>query len=433
MKRKAGAGLRLRFAFGDMSFLRHVIALMTGTAAAQVVVVLLMPLLSRLYTPVEFGILASFSSVVAIVTAVATLKYDMAIMLPSQDDSAIILRRTVFWISFIICTIVTVGLLFIAPWIAEVINSPQTAPWLVLAGVAALTLTEISALSYWLNRKSRYREMASNRVLQSGSTALVQLGLGFIQPLGAGGLIIGTIVGQLLSVLRLRVKTPELRRGPKLKLKQRLRLLRRYRQMPLLNAPTALVDAIRVNGINLLIAAVSVGALGQFSMAWRMIQVPAALISGALAQVFFQRLSVVEPGEMLRAVRSNVLRSVAFGIIPFALIFVLSPWLFPFVFGEEWQDAGRYAQALVPWLFMNLITSPISTLFIVVERQMLSLIFAIAFTAVPFAVILLTPGSIMTAVFVMGGAMALMLLVYVFLAMWVAKSFDERGQLSEGI
>lgn len=385
----------------------------------------LMPVLSRLYTPEQFGILASFTSVVAIIAAVATLKYDMAIMLPAQDDSAIILKRTVTWVSFTFCLLSTVAMWFIAPWIAELINSPDVAPWLVLVGVSAFTLTEIAVLGYWLNRKSRYREIAANRVVQSGTTAIAQLLLGFVKPFGVGGLIVGTLVGQVVSIFALMKRTPELRLGAAPKWYLRRRLLRRYRRMPLLNAPTALIDAVRMNGINLLIAAVSVSALGQFSMAWRMVEVPAALISGALAQVFFQHLSTVERGNLVRSVLSSVLKSALFGVVPFLLVFFLSPWIFPFVFGNEWADSGRYAQALVPWLFMNLITSPISTIFVVTEQQHISLLFSIVFTAVPFGVILLLGHTIMTAIFIMGVAMAIMLLLYILLALWAAKKYDR--------
>ncbi|MBC9944644.1 oligosaccharide flippase family protein [Leucobacter sp. cx-328] len=408
-------------------FLKNILALMSGTALAQVVVLAMMPFIARLYTPEQFGILASFASVVAIIAAIATLKYDMAIMLPAQDDSAVILARTARWVSFGMCLVSTVIIVIISPWLADLINSPEVAPWLALTGIAAFTLTEIAILGFWLNRKSRYKAIAANRVLQSGTTAGAQLLLGFVKPLGAGGLIIGTLVGQVVSIFALRRKTPELREGPKPTLQQRKRLLRRYRSMAIFNAPTALIDAVRMNGINLLIAAVSVSALGQFSMAWRMVEVPAALISAALAQVFFQRFSVVQRGDMLSSVLSSIKKSALFGIVPFALVWVLSPWLFPFVFGPEWADSGRYAQALVPWLFMNLITSPISTIFVVTERQHISLIFSIVFTAVPFAVILLLKDTIMMAIFSMGIAMAVMLALYVFLAIAVAKRFDHDG------
>ena len=181
-----------------------------------------------------------------------------------------------------------------------------------------------------------------------------------------------------------------------------------------------------MSGITLLISAISLSANGQFTVAWRLVEVPAALISAALAQVFFQRFSVVERGSMLKLVRSSVQKSALFGVLPFALVWVLSPWLFPLLLGNNWGDAGYFARALVPWLFMNLITSPISTVFVVTERQHISLIFSTLYMAVPFAVILLLRDSIMAAVFVMGGAMAVMLCIYIVVAIVVARRFDQQ-------
>src|SRR5690606_11498262 len=116
---------------------------------------------------------------------------------------AAILKSTATWIAFGMGVITTVVCVVFAPQIAQLINAPAASPWLALAGLAAFTLAEIGALSYWLNRHSRYSDMARNRVLQSGSTALTQLLLAFVKPLGAGGLILGTILGQLISIIGL--------------------------------------------------------------------------------------------------------------------------------------------------------------------------------------------------------------------------------------
>lgn len=429
-----GPGIRGRIqALRRSVFLRHVLALMSGTAAAQVLVMALTPLLSRLYTPADFGILAAFTSVVALVSAIATLRYDMAIMLPKSDDDAAALKSTATMIAFAVGIVTTIVMLFAGAPIAQAINAPEAAPWLVLAGLAAFTLAEIGALGYWLNRQSRYGDMARNRVLQSGTTALAQLALAFAKPLGAGGLILGTIVGQAVSILGLRRKSRDLGDYPAPSWGRRKYLVARYRRMPLWNAPTALVDAVRMNGINLAIAAISIGALGQFSMAWRMVEVPAALIGSALAQVFFQRLSVVPQGEMRRAVQLSVVRSALLGIVPFALVFALSPLLFPIVFGAEWDDAGLFAQALTPWLFLNLVTSPISTIFVVLEKQHVSLFFSVVYTIVPLSILLIWGSAdLIATVYWMGGAMALMLIGFIVIALVIAHGYDRSDPVSHG-
>lgn len=420
-------GLWLRALAGRNQLIAQVLQLMSGTVLAQLVVMALMPVLSRRYSTTDFGILAAFTSVVALVSAVATLRYDMAVMLPKETREAAILKNTATWIAFFVGIATTVVCMVLAVPLAEAFNAPSAAPWLALTGVSAFTLAEISALTYWLNRHSRYGDMARNRVLQSGSTAVAQLGFSLFKVLGAGGLILGTIVGQLVSIIGLRRRSRDLKDHARPTMRERRALLARYHRMPLWNAPTALIDAVRLNGINLVIAGLSISALGQFSMAWRMVEIPAALIGSALAQVFFQRLSVVPRGEMAGVVLKSVWRSALFGVLPFALVFVLSPWLFPFVFGAAWVDAGTYAQALTPWLFMNLITSPISTIFVVAERQHISLMFSIVYTVVPLAVLLgIGPTNLTLAIYLTGGAMAVMLVCLVFLALVVARHYDRE-------
>lgn len=424
MKNSRSWSARVRAFFERNEFLRHVLALMTGTAAAQLLVMAMMPILSRLYSPEQYGVFAVYTSVVALVTAVATLRYDMAIMLPKQDHQAKVLKSTVTWIAFGTGILASGACLLLAPAIARMMNAPEVAPWLALVGVSTFTLGEISALVFWLNRKNQYGEISKNRVLQSGSTALTQVLLGIPKVFGVGGLILGTLVGQAISIIGLRRRSPEVKLSPRPALSERTALMKRYRRMPLLNAPTALIDAVRLNGINLLIGVYSMGALGQFSMAWRMVEVPAALISSALAQVFFQRLSVVERGKMFTAAKQSIVRSALFGFLPFLTLFLISPWVFPVFFGAEWDDAGRYAQALVPWLFMNLITSPISTIFVVTEKQHVMLLFSIAYMAVPLAIIWALSADMMLAVFVMGLGMAGMLVIFVVIALVTAKRFD---------
>lgn len=410
-------------------FLKHVLSLMTGTAAAQVITFAATLVLGRMYTPAEFGVLTAFMSVTAIITVLATMRYDMAIMLPEHDRQAVVLRRSVTWIAAVLGAIVTLILVFVSRPIAELINAPDAAPWLLLAGLGAFTLAEISALNYWLNRRARYRDMAANRVVQSGATAISQIALWFVKPLGAGGLVVGALIGQIVSILTLRRRTRELQAEAPVTRAESRAALARYKKMPMWNAPTALVDSLRMNGINLAIGAIATGAaMGQFGMAWRIVDVPAVLISSALAQVFFQKLATTPRGELARAARLSVVRSALFGIVPFALVWLLSPWAFPFVLGSEWAEAGLFGQALVPWLFMNLITSPISTIFVVTERQQISLAFSVVYTIVPIAVLLAFQSNVLLAVQLMSLAMGAMLIVNIVLAMLVARAWDRGGE-----
>ena len=121
----------------------------------------------------------------------------------------------------------------------------------------------------------------------------------------------------------------------------------------------------------------STAATGQFGQAWKLLQTPASLINTSLSQVFFRSLATTPRGHMSALVRKSILRSALIGAVPFLIIFFASPPLFPFVFGDRWAEAGLIGSALVPWLYVNFITSPISMLFVVARRQGIQLWFAI--------------------------------------------------------
>lgn len=200
--------------------------------------------------------------------------------------------------------------------------------------------------------------------------------------------------------------------------------------MPLLNGPNAVADAVRVNGINALIGAYfAAGVLGQFGLAWRLLQAPLALINGALQQVFFQRLARTPRGQMTRVVRASIVRSAALGAVPFGLIALAAPPVVTWALGEQWVLAGVIAATLAPWLYLNLITSPVSTVFIVVESQLELLLFALVFMAVPLGLIWWRHADIVETLTWVSWSMTGMLVVFLVLALFVARRFD-RGEAS---
>lgn len=406
--------------------LGHVLTLVTGTAVAQAVSLLMTLVLARQYTPEDFGQLATYTSVAGVVVAVAALRYDMAVMLPKRDAEALALTRLAMWCVLVASVLVTVLAVPLRGAVTRLWGQ-EVAMWMPLVGLTTFLMSGIEVLKYWFNRHSRYRVIAVNQAeqqvgLTGGQLLLALAGLG-----GLAGLVLGHTLGQLFAFLNLGRQAPEVARalpGDAPSLRQ---VARRHRRMPLLNAPNALVDAVRLSGIQLLIAGYSAAALGQFQMAWRVLDAPLILINGAVSRVFFQRLSVVEPGQMRPLVHAVVKRALMVGVAPFAAVYLLSPWLFPFLFGQRWEGAGDFARALTPWLFMLLITSPVSNLFVVTGNQGWMLAFAVVYAVVPLTWLALSPLGLLATSYVLGALMALLLVLMTLMAYEAARRFDARG------
>ena len=404
-------------------FLRHVLTLMTGTAVAQGVTFFMMIVLARIYTPRDMGLLATYVSVASILVAVAALRYDMAIMLPRKELEALSVAR-LGMVCLTAVSLLATAASFPLSGLIERQWGHEVALWMPLVGLTTFLMSAVELFKYWFNRNSDYRAIAVNQAEQQIGLTSGQLVLGAAGMGGMAGLLLGHTAGQIFAFANLgRQAGPLWRRLPQDAPSLRW-AARRYRRMPLLNGPNALADALRTNGIQLLIGGYSVASLGQFQMAWRYLDAPLILINGAVARVFFQKLSTIEPGQMRPLVRVTIKRAILIGLAPFALIYALSPWIFPFFLGSQWTESGSFARALTPWLFMMLITSPISNLFIVTEHQDWMLGFALVYTAVPLAWLHWSPLALLPTCYILGAMMAGLLVLNTMLADHAAKEFD---------
>lgn len=406
--------------------LRHILVLVSGTAIAQVVALGASLITARLFTPEVFGQFAIYGSLTAILITIASLRLDMTIMLPESDDAA----RRIAWVATLsnvaVAGAASVLAFLLHDLIISVYGSSELASWMPLAGLTIFFVAQVNVLQYWFNRKTDYRTISVNRVQQMVGTAGGQVAFGAFGLRSLPGLIFGTLVGQAFAFANLRRKSSDLVKPVAEGTPSGFDLVRQYKKMPLLNLPNTLIDGIRLNGIPLLIGVVALGAVGQFNMAWRILQAPIGLINSAISQVFYQKLARVKPGDMHRLVKWTMIRSLLIAIVPFGLIYLTAPWLFLFLLGPQWDMAGDIARALTPWLAMQLVTSPISTVFVVTERQGRLLVFSVFFAAVPLSLLYFAPWELLTTLTAVGAAMAGMLLVMMGMALQVARVYDKN-------
>ena len=426
--RSAGIRGRMQKLVKRYPTLRHVMVLLTGTAISQVVVMAVSTITARLFTPEAFGQFAVFGSLTAIATTIASMRLDMTIMLPEDDDEARRIARVATYSNLVVAGLFTLAALLLRDLVIAQYGDPELASWLVMGGFTVFFVAQATMMQFWFNRKTDYRTISLNRVQQSIGSAGGQLGFGLLGLRTLPGLIFGTLIGQAFAFVNLRLRAKSLFRPLPEGTTSGMELVRRYKKMPLLNMPTALVDSLRTNGITLLIGTVALGAVGQFNLAWRILQVPIGLINSAISQVFFQKLARVRPGEMLPLVRATILRSLLITLVPFGLIYLVSPWMFTLVFGPQWDMAGEFARALTPWLAMQLVTSPISTVFVVTDNQQWMLGFSIVFCAAPLSLLYFSPLPLLETVFWLGLLMAGLLVLMLLMSLLAARGYDRRRQ-----
>lgn len=407
---------------------RNILTLLKGNIFAQALPILCMPLLTRLYTPESFGVFTLYLSIVLSFTSIVGLRYEYGILLPKKNLIAWHLLILAAKITLIISVVIGIIFISISVQIADLLQSSALTPWLALVGFNILIIGMTQLLTFWFNRNKQYKLITNQRMLQSTSSNGTQIILGLGFNFGVSGLILGNLFGQLITLVYSvkRIFPSEYNHQSKPK-KIEKKLLNHFKRLPLYNAPTALIDALRLNGINVLLSAFfSISSLGQFALAWRLLQSPISLINGALSQVYYQHFTQLPHKERHPFLCSCIKKSFVIGILPFTVLYFISEWLFILLFGEEWRQAGYICSILVPWLFLNFITSPISSIYVVLKQEKILLIFSIFYMIIPLGIIFFINDNLADTLIYVSSTMSLLLLIFIFIALSLTKKYANQ-------
>lgn len=362
-------------------FRKHVLTLLTGTTIAQAIPVAISPILTRAYSPEDFGLLAIYISIVTVLSAVITGAYDFAIVLPKHDKDVIPLLQLSFLITSVISVILFLIITMFYNEIILLLNNKQIGIWLYFIPFSVFLMGIYQTISFWLNRHMYYKDIATTRVIQSGTTAFSQLLMGFFN-ITISGLIIGRIIGQVFStgvILRFffKKKKPLIRRFHQNKI---YALAKRYKRFPLYETWSNLLNSSSTEVPVILITSLfSIKTAGFYALANRILLLPLSLLGSSIGQVFLQKASETRYDIVkLKVITQSIFSKLVYiGVIPIGIIMIFGDVIFGFIFGNEWKISGEFSQVLALWLFFVFITSPLSNLLIVLEKQKESLFFNI--------------------------------------------------------
>lgn len=354
-------------------FLRNVSTLMSGTAIAQALPIAISPVISRLYSPEDFGALALYMSIAAIISVIATGRYELAVMLPDKEKNAINILALSFGITLLVSVLTLILVILLKDMAVSFFEEPGIATWLYFLPVVVLFSGLYQSLNYWSTRHKTFRRNAATRISQSTFSAVTQLGMGALNA-GSAGLILGYIAGILIRPFILGWDVVKNFKTYKAEISvEDIKLnAMKYRDFLNINTPHALLGSIQDNGIIYVIMFYfSKVVLGSYSFAFRIIKAPAELVGSSVYQVFYQKASEVhQSGQDLRPLVIRIYRNLFFIGLPFfTAFFVFAPPLFSFIFGSEWRVAGEIAQIITPWIFLNFLASPVSCMAIIMNRQ----------------------------------------------------------------
>lgn len=331
---------------------RATLTLLAGSALAQALPLLLGPWIARLYTPAEYGQFSLVWTVAMNLAVVGCARYEFALALEDDLHAARLLA---------LCMRVLMAVTATAALIAGAWMWWADLPLAAMLPLAVLALAASQALSQWAARAGQFAAVARARLMQWGGGALAQLGLGIAQA-GPWGLIGGATLATAWAAALQARPAPQGGWAALHRPQPLAALARKHRAFPLLNTPHAFAGALQDTlAIALLTAWLGAPEAGAWALALRYLKAPASLVGGSLSQTLYPQLTRARSPQEARLLVQRGLAVLAALALPLmAALLVWGPWLFEWLFGPAWRDAGLLARALAPYVALHFIASPLS-------------------------------------------------------------------------
>lgn len=344
--------------------------------------------MTRTFSPADFGVLSLGLSMAAIFAPFATMKFDSAVLLPTNR------RETQ--------SVATAGIIAAFCFGALLAGTLVLLPVPGVTGHLALLIPVLTVSTGWLMimrqlnlRDKRFLTVAGNTILQSGSTSAAQLSSPFLNVSGSSGLVGGAMVGVLIPTGLMGYKSRQYIQWTSLR--EFGLAVRRFWRFPLVFAPsTALVLLAQQAPLLVIIWTYGVSTGGQMGVAERIVAIPVALLGLSIGQVFDAHLSerIREgAGGYLRVYIQTSAALSLLGLAVFLFFWFGSTWLLPSLLGDAWQQAGEFAKAMAVAAGMRMIVNPLRRYVVLFERATLSLWMDVGRIAVVLGVFALGHGS----------------------------------------
>lgn len=362
----------------NSEFFRNVATLISGTSLAQAFSVVIYIVLAKIYTEEDFGVFGLYMSILNITVIFSTAKYELAILLPKSEKESVNLLGLSALISVGISILLLLIVIPANSLICRWLGSDQISAWLYFIPLSTLLVGWFTSFRNYSNRQKKYKLIAGANIGQSVSNSLLKLGLGFLIA-GAAGLIFGVIFGQLVGILVFLAVHWRFKGASTgwIKWSEMKRLARKYSLFPRYNMWQGLINNLSgAFPIFILSSYFSTGMAGFYTFGYMILYRPVNLVANAFYQVMFQRF--VEKKHENRALYPEVLlylkRTTQVILLPFIVSGIFFPEIFVFIFGNEWMEAGRYAQIILPWIFMVCLVMPLTFIPDLYRKQRVAMI-----------------------------------------------------------
>jgi O-antigen/teichoic acid export membrane protein len=378
---------------GSGSFMGNVAKLASGATLSQLLIIASTPIVSRLFAPEAFGPLAVLASTMAFLGITGSLRYEMSIPLPEDDEEAANILGVCFANLLLTTTLVSVLIATVGMAIVDRLSMSELGPYLYTVPICHFINGMYISLGMWLTRTRRFGGISITRIGVASGQSIGSVGIGAAGMTSSIGLISCYIGGYAIGAasyvtIAIRNNWSLLKR---ISTKGMMLAYARYYRFPLYSIWADLLSQTSVQLPTFMLALYfNPEIVGLYSLGTRVVELPSRVVGQAIGQVFYQDASDAHREGQLAGLAGSMFSGlITIGFWPFLLLGVIGDSLFSIILGEEWRVAGEFVQILCIWRFFVFVEAPILALFNVTERQKAGAMFDIILTILCYTALLI--------------------------------------------
>ena len=379
----------LQFRPLNSEFGKNILTLGSGTALAQVIPFLFYPVIARIFTPAEFGLLATLTAIIAIISELSSGKYELGILVAKTKQDAANLAGLVLCLSFIVLAVIYLILqLFFADFLSQALHEPQLKKWLFICPISAFSIIIYNTYNEWCVKNGYFKKLAINKITNASAITLSELFLGVVK-IFSQGLVIGDMIGRIFSagVCVFKAFQKDIAAFKETSVIQIKKLAKEFVEFPKYIMPGRLLNEIGkrfpVFFLGFYFNSVEVGF---FAMTTLVLYSPISMISFAIRDVFRQRANEEFKNtgncRIIYMKVFKILSVVAFLGIP--LLIVLLPTIFSLFLGKQWNTAAYYAQIFTIPTLLSFVSIPFFDVLIIANKLKFNLLWQAYYLIVTF-------------------------------------------------
>lgn len=411
-------------------FAKNVLKHFSGTAISNLITIIALPILTRFYSPDDFGLFQLLLSTILTFSVISSLKLELAVVIPKDKVVSDNVFKLALIVLFLTTAIFSVALFFFGKAVLTLMNAEKLTPYIGFLSLGIFANGLLQLFQYIPIRAKEYIFLSKAKIAQASFTQASAITAGL---LGANflGLFISMVAGILLNVLIIFKDNTYLIKG--FSKKRLIAILRRYKKFPFINTPMTFLNTLS-NELPVFMFTYYFGPeiVGFYMAANRLAKRPITIFGQSLSQVYFQSASeAYHKGskELLKIYKKTVFRMAVLIAVPLLVIIFFGPDLVTLILGEKWSESGFYMQILTFWFFFQLLNSTVGTTFLIIDKQEIGFYLISISLVVRFLAMYAFKESVIGMITALSVSAGLFYFIYMLVMYYlVKKSINETGK-----